>query len=601
MTRPIPSRPKRHTHNREPFFPVVASTQLRVGLSCRMLKLPEMRLVPARKWALILLSALLQIAIFPVAGPLPEWRAALCWIALVPLFVALLRDGPDGSPITTRHAALLGYVCGILWYMGNCYWIYQTMHIYGALSAPLSFGILILFSLYLGLYHALFAAIVVFVRRSAFGIRGALIIAPFAWTAVELARARITFFPWDLLGYTQVDNLFVSALATVTGVMGISFLIAGVNAAIVPFFVRTGWPRVNVPVVAFVFGLSMQLSHLKPALRPLAHTSGPQVAVMMQENIEVGAVGRESDPLSLPQELDQFSAASLHPKVIDQASGDSFWKDAASTTNTSVIIWPEAPSHFMSSDPFFRAAAGQLATAAHAPVIAGSLGVDRSSIPERGYYLYDSASLFNSAGEYFGRYDKIHLVPWGEYIPFKEFFSFADKITEGVGDMDRGSTRKVFSTGGHSYGIFVCYESIFGDEVRQFALKNAEVLVNISDDGWYGDSGAPWQHLNMARMRAIENRRWILRSTNTGITTAINPQGQVAIEAPRHVRGAYAFPFVYAPGSFHTVYTRYGDWFAKLCAIVAAIILLGSAIVRIPVVRSSRFLQKLASPTAIVS
>ena len=482
--------------------------------------------------------------------------------------------------------------------MGNCYWIYQTMHIYGALSGPISFGILILFSLYLGLYHAFFAAIVVFVRRSAFGIRGALIVAPFAWVAMELARARITFFPWDLLGYTQVDNLFVSSLATLTGVMGISFIIAAVNAGIVPFFIRTGWPRVNAPVIAFALGLSMQLSHLTPALKPLSHTSGPQVAVMMQENIEVGAVGRESDPLSLQQELDQFSAASLHPSVpVNSPDGEIVWvQDNAIQSPASVILWPEAPSHFMSSDPFFRAAAGQLATAAHAPVIAGSLGVDRSSIPQRGYYLYDSASLFNAAGNYLGRYDKIHLVPWGEYIPFKDFFSFADKLTEGVGDMDRGSSRNVVSTGGHSYGIFVCYESIFGDEVRQFTLKNAEVLVNISDDGWYGDSGAPWQHLNMAHMRAIENRRWILRSTNTGITTAINPQGQVAIEAPRHVRGAYAFPFVYAPASFKTLYTRYGDWFAKLCAFVTGVILLGAAIVRISFVRSSPILRKLGIP-----
>lgn len=552
-----------------------------------------MRLISARKWALILLSALLQIAIFPVAGPLPAWRSALCWIALVPLLVALLRDTPRIAPITTRHAALLGYGCGILWYMGNCYWIYQTMHIYGALSGPISFGILILFSLYLGLYHALFAAIVVFVRRSSFGMRGALVVAPFAWVAVELARARITFFPWDLLGYAQIDNLFVSAFATTTGVMGISFVIAAVNAAMVPFFVRTGWPRLNAPVVAFVMALSMQSSRFTPTLQPLPNTSGPQVAVMMQENIEVGAVGKESDPLSLQQELDQFSAASLHPSVpINAPDGKIVWaKGDALQSPAAVIIWPEAPSHFMSSDPFFRAAAGQLATSSHAPVIAGSLGVDRSPIPERGYYLYDSASLFSADGEYFGRYDKIHLVPWGEYIPFKDYFSFADKLTEGVGNMDRGSSRNVFSTGGHSYGVFVCYESIFGDEVRQFALNNAEVLVNISDDGWYGDTGAPWQHLNMARMRAIENRRWILRSTNTGITTAINPQGQIAVEAPRHVRGAYAFPFDYAPGSFQTVYTRYGDWFAELCAIVAGIILLGAAIVRVSFVRTSRAAQ----------
>jgi len=514
---------------------------------------------------------------FPIAGPLPLWRAALCWVALVPFLLALVQTEPDDPPLSVWKGAMLGYLCGILWYIGNCYWIYQTMHIYGGLPGPVSFGILILFALYLGLYHALFAAVVVFVRSSRFGIRGALFVTPFAWVAIELARGRITCFPWDLLGYTQVDNLLVTGIATFGGVMAISFLIAAINAAIVPFFVRTGWPRVNVPVVAFVLAISLQLSQSKQSLKPIPNPSGQNVAVMMQENIEVGAVGKESDPLSMSQGLNQFSAASLHPAVpLRPQSRNPAWRYDIPSKSPTVIIWPEAPSHFLSSDPSFRAAVGQLATTANALVIAGSLGVDRSSIPPRGYYLYDSASLFTAAGEYFGRYDKIHLVPWGEYIPFKQFFSFADKLTEGVGDMDRGDQRTVFSVGGHRYGIFVCYESIFGDEIRQFVNGNAEVLVNISDDGWYGDSGAPWQHLNMARMRAIENRRWILRSTNTGI----DPQGRVTLQAPRHVRGAFAFPFAFAPGDFHTFYTRYGDWFAFFCAIVTVIVLLLSARMR---------------------
>jgi len=186
---------------------------------------------------------------------------------------------------------------------------------------------------------------------------------------------------------------------------------------------------------------------------------------------------------------------------------------------------------------------------------------DRSS--PRGYYLYDSASLFAAAGSYEGRYDKIHLVPWGEYVPFPQFFSFANKLTAGVGDMDRGHGRSVFRANGHRYGVFICYESIFGDEVRQFVKNGADVLVNISDDGWYGDSGAPWQHLNMTRMRAIENHRWLLLDTNTGITTAIDPRGRMAAQAPRHVRGAFSFS--YGSSQYMTFYTRHGDWFAWIC------------------------------------
>jgi apolipoprotein N-acyltransferase len=232
-----------------------------------------------------------------------------------------------------------------------------------------------------------------------------------------------------------------------------------------------------------------------------------------------------------------------------------------------ILIWPEAPSQFESSDPSFRTAIANLVRTAQAPAIIGSLGVDLTSLSSRGYFLYDSASLFNSAGTYQGRYDKIHLVPWGEYVPFKQVFAFAQKLTAGVGDMDRGVQRSVFTADGHRYGIFVCYESIFGDEVRHFALNGAQVLVNISDDGWYGDTGAPWQHLNMTRMRAIENRRWLLLDTNTGITTSIDPNGRPSVEAPRHIRAAFAFPFAFTQGV--TFYTRHGDWFAWFCCLFA--------------------------------
>jgi apolipoprotein N-acyltransferase len=532
-----------------------------------------MRLIPVRAWALVVTSALLQVASFPIAGPLPAWRAALSWFALVPFLLALLEPARDEKPLRLRDSFMLGYLCGILWYIGNCYWIYQTMHIYGGLPEPVAFAILILFSLYLGLYHALFATIVSLLRSSDLGVKGALWLSPFAWVAVELARARITFFPWDLLGYSQVDNFLLTSLAPFAGVMAISFVVAAVNAMFAGLIARN-----SRKTIAGVFAI-VAIVQIFGGVRAHLITQAPRrnAAVMMQENIAVGASGRDAKPLTLADEIAQFSGDSMLPKRflgnsfgIDgmAVAGNGVWTAGGIGTAPTVIVWPEAPSHLLSNDPFFRASIAQLAKSTNAPAIIGSLGVDRSTVPQRGYYLYDSASLFDATGNYVSRYDKIHLVPWGEYIPFKQFFSFADKLTEGVGDMDRGHERSVFSTGGHAYGVFVCYESIFGDEVRQFVKNGAEVLVNISDDGWYGDSGAPWQHLNMARMRAIENHRWVLRDTNTGITTAIDPNGGMEAQAPRHVRGAYAFPFDFEPASNQTFYTRHGDWFAWLCAIV---------------------------------
>jgi apolipoprotein N-acyltransferase len=189
-----------------------------------------MRQIPAKFWGLALFSGLLQVLPFPIAGPVPVWRTAFCWIALLPLFAVLIGNNKQQRPLTLRQGALLGYACGFVWYLGNCYWIYQTMYLYGGLARPIALGILILFCLYLGLYHAAFAAIFTALRRSRLGVQGALWLAPFAWVAIELARARITGLPWDLLGIAQVDNPLLTRLAPITGAYGISFLIVAVNA-----------------------------------------------------------------------------------------------------------------------------------------------------------------------------------------------------------------------------------------------------------------------------------------------------------------------------------------------------------------------------------
>ena len=157
-------------------------------------------------------------------------------------------------------------------------------------------------------------------------------------------------------------------------------------------------------------------------------------------------------------------------------------------------------------------------------------------------------------------------MPFGEFVPYREVFFFAHKLTQQLVDLQRGWDRKVFRADGHTFGIFICYESVFADEVRRFALNGAQVLINISDDGWYGDTSAPWQHLNMARMRAIENHRWILRDANNGVTTSIDPHGRVTLSAPRHVLTSLVARYGYE--SDLTFYTRHGDLFAYGCGII---------------------------------
>jgi len=209
--------------------------------------------------------------------------------------------------------------------------------------------------------------------------------------------------------------------------------------------------------------------------------------------------------------------------------------------------------------------------------VIGGIGGDYSA-EEQGWYNYNSAMVVGVDGKLIGRYDKIHLVPFGEYIPFQNLLTFAHKLTGRVSSFSRGEQRRVFLLSGpegkaHRYGVFICYESVFADEIRHFAQRGAEVLVNISDDGWYGDTSAPWQHLNMARMRAIENRRWLLRDTNTGVTASIDPYGRVRQSIPRHQVGE--LPAQFAFNSEVTFYSAHGDVFAWLCAIVSCLVLIG--------------------------
>jgi apolipoprotein N-acyltransferase len=192
--------------------------------------------------------------------------------------------------------------------------------------------------------------------------------------------------------------------------------------------------------------------------------------------------------------------------------------------------------------------------------------------------VFNSASLIAPSGEWQARYDKIHLVPFGEYVPFKTVLGFAQQLTAEVGDFVPGSRRTVFDLGHYKLGAFICYESIFPNEVRQFAANGAQVFVNISNDEWFGHSGAPGQHLNQARMRAIENNCWLLRGTNTGVTASIDPYGRVVDSAPRDVRTSLDAPFSVVTRT--TFYTRHGDWFAWLCAIISMSIIITGVVLR---------------------
>jgi apolipoprotein N-acyltransferase len=524
------------------------------------------RRIHRNAWLLAILSGVLQILIFPLPN-----LYVFCWMALAPLVVALLRarkadtlqlnDSPGVRlvPANFGQGFLLGYLSGVIWYAGTCYWIRDTMHQYGGVNSAAAFGILLLFCLYLALYHGFFGGLLGLLGDARAGVsRAALIGAPFLWVALELARTRITGFPWQLLGTAQVDNLPLARIASVTGVYGISFEIMLVNTAFAAAFLVRKERRMTLLVASVGAAIALQAGRLVVA--PKLATD--HVAYLVQQNIPI---------LENADWTKEYFQNTLHELQRTTLSPDN--QAASEAAHPDLIVWPESPAPFYTSDPFFRNAISDLARESKSWVVTGSLGVKNATqSPEQATELYNSAALVNPDGTWTERYDKVHLVPFGEFVPFRTLFSFAAGLTQQVGDFNRGSSRQPLNAGNQKLGTFICYESVFPDEVRQFAKNGAEVLVNISNDGWYGDSGAYAQHLNQSRMRAIETGRWLLLDTNTGVTASVDPYGRIVARLPRKLRSTLRAP--YALTNVTTFYTRYGDWFSYLCAIISLIVLL---------------------------
>ena len=506
-------------------------------------------------WLLAAASGVLQVLIFPDPA-----LYFLSWVALAPLIYAILQcrnqdalltmveDGKWYAPATTWQGFWLGYLSGVIWYLGSCYWVYHVMHVYGNLGPTTSFLLLLGYALYLSLYHGLFGLLIAVIarRRNGYSLR-ALVFAPFAWVTVELARTYITGFPWDLLGTAQIDNIPLTRLATFTGVYGLSFEIALVNTAVAAAFLVPRARRNLMLTASLAAAAILQAGQfVKPPV-----LAGDHGVTLVQSNIPI-----LDDPWTLEylqQTLSELRALSTRPPQSPPGS-------------PGLIIWPETPAPFYATDLHLRATLGEVARATNSYIVAGSMGIEHAGDPTRQPDVYNSASLVAPTGAWIQRYDKIHLVPFGEYIPFEKLIFFAQKLTREIGTFGRGSQRTPLDDDGVRLGTFICYESVFPNEVRQFALHGATVFVNISNDGWYGPTGAPGQHLNMARMRAVENHRWLLRDTNSGITAVIDLYGRIVAEAPRNQRMALQAAYSLFEGT--TFYTRHGDWFPFLCAII---------------------------------
>jgi len=505
---------------------------------------------------LALLSGVLQILVFPKPN-----LYFLAWVAIAPFLYALLRgrggegemfdsEGRSLRPFTLWQGFVIGWFCGIIWYLGTCYWVYPVMNTYGGLPAPVAVLITLGYGLIMGVHHGIFGMLVVLMaRRSSVGNRRPLLLAPFFWVAIELMRDHIIGVPWIPLGGSQIDNIPFARIAQTTGVYGLSFAIMLVNCAFVAALLLYGQRRKNLLIAAVAAAIALQIG----VFAKLPSFPATQQAVLVQENVPL-----LDQPQWTPRYFDE-TISSLARISVDAS------KPRRAADNPGLIIWPESPAPFFIADPRLQQWLVAMAQDTNSYLVIGSLG---ETAPSNGkQQLLNSALVMDPHGNMVGRYDKIHLVPYGEYVPYQNLLFFASKLTREVGDFARGTERKVFDFNGTHAGVFICYESIFPDEVREFTANGAQVLINISDDLWYGETGAPAQHLQMARMRAVENHRWILLSTNNGTTASIDPFGRVVKQSPRNIRTALVVP--YSPQTEITLYTRYGDVFAWICVVIS--------------------------------
>ena len=520
-------------------------------------------------WLLAIVSGVLQVLIFPLPN-----LYVLCWLATAPLIVAILRaqdpktlqlvDSPGVvlTPASAWQGFLLGYLSGIIWYAGTCYWIFQTMHQYGGLGIVAAGFALILFCLYLALYNGAFGLLLSLAADYRnLSHRRPLLLAPFLWVALELARTRISGFPWDLLGTVQVDNIPLARIAGFTGVYGISFEILLVNTAVAAAFLVRRNKRQALLFAGLAAIFVLQAGRWLPVPPQIPDHS----ADLVQQNIPI------LDNSAWTKEYFQNTLRELTQITVRPPGGRTY--QSSNSNQPNLVVWPESPAPFYSGDPLFRDAVSEMARQSHSWVVTGTVGIQNATtVPAQSTEVFNSAVLVSPAGDWVSRYDKVHLVPFGEYVPFRTIFSFAGGLTKEVGDFQAGNSRQPLDAGGVKLGIFICYESIFPDEVRQFAHQGAQVLVNISNDGWYGDSGAYAQHLIQSRMRAVENSRWLLLDTNTGVTASVDPNGRLVAQLPRKLRSTLLAP--YALSDVTTFYTRHGDWFAFLCAIISLAMLL---------------------------
>lgn len=482
-------------------------------------------------WLLALASAALLIFTFP--------RFQIVWfapIALAPLLVAVAREK---RPL---RRFFLGWGAGFVYWFGVCYWIQFDLASYGGVGNAAGWALFTLFAITKALHMAVFALLAGILMRRWWAIPAVAAL----WVAIEVTHGSLGF-AWLALGNAGIDMAVPLRLAPVAGVWGLSFVFAMAAAALALALLRRPRPEllwlIALPFLTFL-----------PRLP--AEPRGADAALLVQPNI---SESEQWTPESVDRMENGLANLTMRSALVEGSHPPS------------IAVWPEVPAPlYYEDDPRFRQIVNDLARSIHAYLLIGVVAHTTDNRP------LNSAMLISPAGAPVTRYDKVNLVPFGEFVPWP-FNHIVDKISTEAGDFAPGRRVVVSPVDTHKIGAFICYESVFPNFVRKFVAGGANVLFNISNDGWFGKSAARQQHLTIVRMRAAENRRWILRSTNDGITGTIDSAGRLRGTLPLYEEAVSYTGFNYL--SSRTFYTEHGDWFPLVCAGIAVLCLVAEKMV----------------------
>jgi apolipoprotein N-acyltransferase len=485
-----------------------------------------------------LLSGLLLVVIFPWYDL--QW---LAWVALVPLLLVT-----RGSRL--RSAFCWGWIAGGVGYLGILRWVPHTMINYGGVPTLVSYGILLLLVLYVAVYIGAFALGWAWCSQAWPG--GVWVVMPALWVALEWVRARaLSGFPWASLGYSQYLNGPLLQIAEWTSVYGVSFALVLGNILIAQLLhglKHRQWRLIGLPGVASAVCLA--------AVWAFGGWRLQQVADVPAAGVDALGVALIQGNIAQDLKWDRAAREEIF------AVYETLTRQAAAEPDVDLIVWPEAATpFFFANERDFRARLLRLMGEVERPLLFGSPTYAREDGQD---VMYNSAFLVGADAAVLGRYDKIHLVPFGEYIPWRRLLFFLEKIVEGIGDFRSGEAYTVMAVPQGRFAVLICFEVIFPELVRHFGRHGAQFLVNITNDAWFGRSPASYQHLSMVVFRAVENRLPIVRSANTGISAVISPTGRLVQQTDLFVRTWIKDQIAPAHRPL-TFYALWGDVFAYSC------------------------------------